>query len=65
MDNDERIFCKKCNAPCDIIKDKYLKPIIETRKWDGSDYELVKSNIESVEYITMCGECGEAVDEAR
>lgn len=64
MSDEAMVFCKKCNAPCKTIKEKYLDPIVETRKWDGSDYELTDSNIDSVGYVTLCGVCGEAVDEA-
>jgi hypothetical protein len=63
MSDEAMVFCKKCNAHCDTIKEKYLDPIIETRKWDGENYELTESNFDSVGYVTLCGVCGEEIQD--
>ena len=55
------LYCKKCKEYPDEIEEEYPEPVIEKRKWDGEDYELVGSNIDSIELIQRCGKCGERV----
>ena len=53
----KHLWCPKCKCFPDVIKEKYLEPIIETRKWDGELYGLEDSNLDNVEFTELCGEC--------
>ncbi len=54
-------YCEKCDEfPDEIVEEYSDEPLVEKRKWNGECYELVDSNIGSIEIIIRrCGKCGE------
>lgn len=53
----KHLYCKKCKEFPDAIKEVYKQFLEETRKWDGSNYALVDSNIDNIEYVQLCAYC--------
>jgi hypothetical protein len=53
------LYCETCLKCPDKIKERYLEPIVEVRKWDVDSgcYGLESTNMEDVEFEQLCGEC--------
>ena len=52
------LYCPKCRKYPDEILEIYTEPIVETRFWNGEEYEWKDSNINEVEFEQRCKKCG-------
>jgi uncharacterized protein with PIN domain len=53
----DELYCPKCKNNPTTIFERYTKPIEEKRVWDGEWFQMVESNIDSVEYEELCAVC--------
>lgn len=53
------LYCRKCKKYPDEIIERYgqRERLEEIRKWDGNCYELIKSNLDSLEFKEYCYYC--------
>jgi hypothetical protein len=51
------LYCDNCKEFPNKIVEKYLEPIEEVREFNTDCYELIETNLDSVEFEQLCFKC--------